>query len=223
MTIRLPKTLTEVAADRLRRMIITGELKFGTKIAENDFADLFGLSKTPIRESFLLLKKEGLVEIRPRKGTFVFAPSAEDIQHVMDVRRILEPGALRLAVERNPARLLKDLAVNLEQSESVVMKADTPAYLKLDRQFHALFFQHAENPHLSVFSDAISAIMQAIRYRIAFGKGFMARSIRTHKAIFSFLQANQLDAACQRLGQHTHGAIDPETVQQLVKEGAGSC
>ena len=223
MVIKLPKTLTEAASDRLRRMIITGELKFGTQIAEHDLAAQFGLSKTPVREALLLLKKEGLVEIRPRKGTFVFAPSFADIHNLMDVRRILEPGALRFAMERSPVRLLKDLALNLEQSERVVMNADTPAYLKLDRQFHALPFLHAGNPHLSAFSDTVSAKMHAIRYRIAFGKGFMTRSIEAHKTLFSLLQANDLDGACQRLDQHLHAAIDPETIQQLVNEGAGSC
>lgn len=223
MTIKVPKTLTEAAADRLRRMIITGELKFGTQIAENDLADRFGLSKTPVREAFLLLKKEGLVEIHPRKGTFVFTPSVEDIHDLIDIRRILEPGALRFAMERNPVRLLKDMAANLEQSENAVIKADTPAYLKLDRQFHALLFQHAHNPHLSAFSDTVSAQMHAIRYRIAFGKGFMTRSIEAHKTIFALLQANDLDAAFARLGQHIHAAIDPATIRQLVQEGSGSC
>jgi len=223
MTLKLPKTLTELTAEQLRRMIITGELKFGTQIVENDLAARFGLSKTPVREALLLLKKEGLVDIRPRVGTFVFAPSEADIHNLMDVRSILEPGAMRFAMDRNPARLLKDLGHNVEQSERVVARADTPAYLKLDRQFHGLFFLHSGNPHLCAFSDTVSAQMHAIRHRIAFGRGFMTRSIAAHQTIFSQLRAGRVDEACTRLGQHIQWAIDPETILQLVNEGAGNC
>lgn len=223
MPIKLPKTLTEAAADRLRRMIITAELKFGSPIIEGDLADRFGLSKTPVREALLILKKEGLVEVRPRKGTFVFAPSERDIHDLMDARRVLEPGALRYAMERNPIRLLRDMEQNLELSEQAVAQADTLAYLKLDRQFHALLFRHADNPHLNTFSAMVSAQMQAIRYRLAFNQGFMTRSIDAHKIIFGHLQAGDLAAATDRLTQHVQSAIHRDTIRQLVEEGKGSC
>lgn len=203
-------------------MIIVGEVKFGSKIVEQDIADQFGLSKTPVREAFLLLKKEGLVEISPRRGSFVFALSVQDIHDLFDVRSVIEPGAMRFAILRNSARLLRDLAQNIERSEAL-LEGDSSAYLKLDRQFHALFFQHAANPHLNAFSDAIAAKMHAIRHRIAFGQRFKTDSVAAHKTVLSHLQAGDLDAASVRLRQHIQAAIDPSTIEQLVREGSSSC
>lgn len=203
-------------------MIIAGDLKLGSRIAEQDIAARFGLSKTPVREALLILKKEGLIEILPRKGSFVFALSVRDIHDLFDVRGVIELGAMRFAIQRNATTLLRDLGQNIERSEEL-LERDTSEYLKLDRQFHALFFRHAGNPHLNAFSDAIAAKMYAIRYRIAFGRGFKTGSIAAHREVFSHLQAGSIDAAAARLGQHIQAAIDPETIEQLVKEGSSSC
>jgi DNA-binding GntR family transcriptional regulator len=223
MTIIIPKSLTEIAVNELRRMITIGEFKFGAQLAESVLASRFGLSKTPVREALLLLKQEGLVEIHPRKGTFVFAPSAKELRSLLESRAILEPGALRLALERNRVRLLTELALNLESSDAVLKKTNTDKYLQLDRKFHTLFFQHAENPYLNKFNDTVAAKMHAVRYRLAFAKGFINRSITEHKHIFSLLENDGVDEACKALGEHINLCITEENIHQLVAEGVGTC
>ena len=63
----------------IRRRIIAGEIPPGVNISELALAEEFGVSRTPVRESFKQLQTEGLVEIRPRVGTFVTTPSRREI------------------------------------------------------------------------------------------------------------------------------------------------
>jgi len=223
MTLEIPKTLTEIAAKELRRMIITGELKFGTQMAESVLAAQFGLSKTPVREALLLLKQEGLVEIHPRKGTFVFAPTAKELHELIESRSIVEPETLRLAMKRNKLLLLTDLSENLYNSEDVLRRTDIDSYLDLDRKFHALFYDYAGNSYLQGLNDTVAAKMHAVRYRLAFAPGFINRSISEHKRMFSLLERGDVDGACNALREHISLCITEHNIKQLVVEGCGVC
>lgn len=223
MKVRIPKSLTEIAANEIRRMIITGELRFGAQLTEGVLATKFGLSKTPIREALLLLKREGLVTIHPRKGTFVFSPSAEELRSLIETRAIVEPGALRLSMRRNAVHLMKDVANNLERSNLVVAKADADKYLQLDTQFHALFFAYTENSFLDAFNNTIATKMHAIRYRLFYEKQFIERSIREHTKIFELICDKHIDEACHALNTHIFLCLDEDLITQIVNEGSGTC
>ena len=71
--IHRPQTLKEIAADRIREAIVQGRMKLGEPLSENYLAETLQVSKTPIREALSLLNMEGLVNIVPQKGTFVFS------------------------------------------------------------------------------------------------------------------------------------------------------
>lgn len=92
-------------AAELRRRITSGEISFGTRLSDKAFAEEFGVSRTPVREAFLALQTRGLVTIRPQSETFVFVLTQEEIRDVCEVRWLLEAGALRLAMGRDPAAL----------------------------------------------------------------------------------------------------------------------
>ena len=79
----------------IRRRIIAGEIQPGVNISELALAEEFGVSRTPVRETFKQLQTEGLIEIRPRVGTFVTTPSR---------REITETGVMAPCGGRGPAR-----------------------------------------------------------------------------------------------------------------------
>src|SRR5690349_1021261 len=72
-------TIAEQVADALRQEIITGQLAAGTRLRQNDIAQRFGVSSTPVREAFGLLQSEGLVQIDPHRGVTVFLPDIQDL------------------------------------------------------------------------------------------------------------------------------------------------
>ena len=91
-------SLPDQVYDHLFKAIISGELKPGEKLVENELCKEFGTSRAPIRESFRILESEGLIVIQPRKGTYVKALTRGDIEEAFAVREALESLAAKLAV-----------------------------------------------------------------------------------------------------------------------------
>lgn len=77
----------------IRRRIIAGEIQPGINISELALAEEFGVSRTPVRETFKQLQTEGLIEIRPRVGTFVTTPSRREVIELFEMKELLEGAA----------------------------------------------------------------------------------------------------------------------------------
>ena len=88
--IEMPKSLTEIVAQRVRQAIIDGEFALGQMISEETLAESFGVSRTPVRDALTLLQTTGLVEIRSKRGSYVFQPDEADVQAICDFRAMLE-------------------------------------------------------------------------------------------------------------------------------------
>jgi DNA-binding GntR family transcriptional regulator len=196
-------SLTEATATRIKAMIISGELAFGQHLAERRLSEQFGISKTPIREAMLMLAAEGLIEIRPRYGTFVFSLTDCDIAHVTEVRWILENGALRAAMRHDAAGLIAALRKNLVACENLTDGENASHdYRRLDENFHALFFDFADNPYLVRAYELISCKVRAMRNRLTFPLSFIRASLAQHSEILRLLEEAHVGQAAARLDYH---------------------
>jgi DNA-binding GntR family transcriptional regulator len=83
----------------LTNAIIEGNLKEGQRLVENELQRTFGISRAPIRESFRILEKNGLVNTIPRRGSFVRNVTQKDVEENFPIRAYLESLAARLAVQ----------------------------------------------------------------------------------------------------------------------------
>jgi DNA-binding GntR family transcriptional regulator len=107
-----------------------------------------GLGRTPLREAVKRLALEGLVEVRPRSGTFVTDVHAQDIVHIAELRAELEAQAARLAATRlddGGRALVAELDAALEAIEGTT---GLDAYMRLDERVHRFVWQAAANPYL---------------------------------------------------------------------------
>ena len=93
-------TLAVQLADRLREAVMRGDFTLGEALSELKLAAAFGVSRTPVREALTTLQREGLIDIRPQSGSFVFLPSEEDVAELAEFRSMVEVQALRLACAR---------------------------------------------------------------------------------------------------------------------------
>ncbi len=99
-------SLTAIAYHAIKDEILSNRLRAGEPLPTERLISELGLSRTPLREAILRLEKEGLLEVRPRMGTFVSHLNLQEIQDMYQVRRELEGLAARLAAERvAPERL----------------------------------------------------------------------------------------------------------------------
>ena len=132
----------------MRRRIISGELEPGVSLSEIALAESFGVSRTPVREALKQLQTEGLVEIRPRVGTFVTTPSRREINELFDVKELLEGAAARLLALRGRVPELDLLEQNLVNADKAAVRDDRVAYAALVEEFHDLLIAGADNAKL---------------------------------------------------------------------------
>lgn len=214
------RSLTDTVEERIRDMIVTGALEFGQQITERHLSDQFGVSKTPVREAMVRLALEGLVEIKPRAGNFVFVPTEDMITQITDLRRLLESGALKSALRHNRDALLAALRDNIDQSR-LVHESDDPSrtYRKLDNAFHAIFFAYADNPYMSQAYDVIAHKVRSMRNRLTFPPSFVRVSLAQHAEIVDLLERDQLGQAVMHLDYHI-GASFSDRARRLLASGA---
>jgi DNA-binding GntR family transcriptional regulator len=132
------------------RAKITGEgMQSGASLSEITLAEEFGVSRTPIREALKQLQTEGLVEIRPRVGTFVSTPSRLEINELFQMKEILEGAAARLLALRGDVPELEALRDNVARADEAVRAGDADAYAVLVDEFHDLIIRGASNQKLA--------------------------------------------------------------------------
>ncbi|MBS3178320.1 MULTISPECIES: GntR family transcriptional regulator [unclassified Pseudoclavibacter] len=135
--------------ERLRRLVTSGTYPPGDPMPELVLAQEFGVSRTPIREALKQLENEGLVEIRPRVGTFVRTPTRREIVELFQLKESLEGLAANLLARRGPTSELAALTRNLDESDAAVRANDTAEYARLVHEFHWTIVLGADNAKLA--------------------------------------------------------------------------
>lgn len=134
--------------EKMRRQITNGRYGPGDLIPELTLAEEFGVSRTPIREALKQLQNEGLVEIRPRVGTFVRQPTRREIVELFELKESLEGLAAGLLARRGRVRELETLERNLMDSDRAAAEGDSQAYAELVHEFHWTLVRGADNRKL---------------------------------------------------------------------------
>ncbi|MBW0103616.1 GntR family transcriptional regulator [Pseudonocardia sp. KRD291] len=134
--------------DGLRAEIVAGSRQPGQPLSELALATEYDVSRTPVREALKQLQIEGLIEIRPRVGTFVRVPSRRELVELFELKEMLEGMAARLLAARGDLALLDRIEDNLERSERAVARDDATAYADLVHEFHELVVTGADNTRL---------------------------------------------------------------------------
>lgn len=93
-----------VIADRLIKDIVTGKYHPGQWIREQEIAERFGVSRTPVRNAFRQVAREGFIEVRPWRGAQVLNLSADDTRYVLDLLEVLYGVGMRIAAETLPEK-----------------------------------------------------------------------------------------------------------------------
>jgi DNA-binding GntR family transcriptional regulator len=86
---------------RVVESILAQKLAPGERLGEQELADVFGVSRTLVREALMQLQARGFVEVRPRKGWYVIEPSLEDARDAFAARKIIEAGLLEDASKQS--------------------------------------------------------------------------------------------------------------------------
>ncbi|MEV4730141.1 GntR family transcriptional regulator [Saccharopolyspora sp. NPDC049426] len=192
----------------IRRRIIDGEVQPGMSLSELALAEEFDVSRTPVRETFKQLQTEGLVEIRPRVGTFVTAPSRREITELFEMKELLEGAAARLLAQRGRVPELDQLEENLRQADIAVSADDRQRYAELVEEFHELIIVGADNRKLE---GHYRTLMNQLAYsRLVTTSlsqpGRPSQSDREHHNVVELIMSKDGDSAEQVMREHVRAS-----------------
>jgi DNA-binding GntR family transcriptional regulator len=200
--------LAEQAAEQIRHLIVKGDLQLGEALSETALATLLGVSKTPIREALLRLKAEGLVDIQPQRGTFVFRMSADEVRKLSEFRDVLEISALCLTMQRDARALGRTLKSLIADMSAALADNDAAKYREQDGLFHQCIIDSCANHHLSRSYTMIAFRIQALRNRLSSDPRLNAGSLKQHRMLAQLIGAGQEAKAVTLLKKHIAKTVD---------------
>lgn len=182
-------TLAEALADRLREMIIEGELPPGTRLNERALCDRLGASRTPLREAFRLLAAQHLVELQPNRGAQVVSLSDDDIRESFEVMGALEALAGELACRNVTVDDVAEVKALTFEMLACHARRDLPAYYRVNRLIHQCINRAARNALLTQVFFNLNQRIENLRFRSNLDQAKWDKAAKEHSEMVDALEA----------------------------------
>ena len=140
---------TQQIVESLSRAIVEHRLQPGTKLAEQKLADLFGVSRTVVRQALFQLVQQRLITLEPARGAFVATPSVDEARQVFAVRRMLEIEMTRAFVRQVTPAQISALQAHLQAERQAISRQDVAGRTELLGDFHVRMAQLMGNQVLA--------------------------------------------------------------------------
>ncbi len=141
----------------VKERILDGGYPGGELLSEGEVAGALEVSRTPVREAFLLLEAEGLMRLYPKRGALVVPVSPDEVRDVMETRLLIERHTADRLARRGPeaAPTIEALRALIAQQERMLEGADRAGFVTADRAFHHTIVAAAGNEILTRISDSL--------------------------------------------------------------------
>ena len=210
----------DLVVDKITNSIINGELPDGELLPpENKLCELFGVSRSILREAIRVLASKGLVEVRQGYGTLVCVPkigvseeaistyiktNPHSLTQLMEIRTPIEIEAAKLAAERRQeshlARMEETLRIFYDHS------ATTEIFAAADNDFHKTIIEASKNPLFGIMIRPIMGYLHLSR-QIAIRHFGIAVVIEEHQAVFEAIKKQETTSAAECMRAHMEGAL----------------
>jgi len=189
-------------ADRLREQIYQNELAPGDAIDEMALCERFGISRTPLREALKVLDSEGLIELIPRRGSFVRRMDIEELNELFPVMVVLEGLCAREAVENCATEDLQRLETMHEKLESFAEQGDIDGYYEQNFVFHQAIQDLSGNKWLQRVIGDLRKVLRLARHMQLTIPGRLESSLSEHRQIMQAFKEKDPDLADQNMQNH---------------------
>jgi GntR family transcriptional regulator of vanillate catabolism len=206
-------------AQRIRELIVEGILPPGSRVAEAAIAERLGVSRTPIRSALPALASEGLLEPAGKRGYAVRNFTVEDSYRATEIRCVLEGYAAReLAARDDRGPIIAALRKTLRDGDAIfakgfVVKDDESAYADMNREFHDIIVNGADDPLLSDLIHRVYSVPFVAPNVVAFNRipldeiyPILMSGNHQHHAIVDAIEDGQADLAETLMRGHSSPA-----------------
>jgi DNA-binding GntR family transcriptional regulator len=221
--IERPKPLHESVVERLRDMIVEGQLAVGERLHDANLATTLQVSRTPIREAIKLLATEGLVDLLPGRGARVSDFSIDDIKQLFEAIAGIERNACELAAERMTDRDLEKLQRLHDRMARHHAAGERQPYFKLNHEIHLAIVAASDNAILQAIHASLMTRARRARYAALSSHGRWVEAMAEHERLMVALAANDARRAGEIMHEHDLGtAHSIVTSLQLIAPGSGA-
>ncbi len=187
------RPLHEEAVDRLRDLIVKGQLAPGERLNERVLCEQLGISRTPLREAIKLLATEGLVALLPNRGAQVARLEAKRLAETLQVMGALEALAGELACQHSAAHQIAEIRALHDDMVAQHARGDLVAYFRYNQAIHLKIVEASGNAMLANTYRQLNANVLRVRYMANLSRERWDEAVREHEKILAALEAR--DAA----------------------------
>jgi len=218
---------------RLHTDILSGRLRPGEALSETRIAEQHGISRTPVREVFQTLAKEGLLRIVPQIGTFVAPINLGSVNASQFIREALECRAVRDAAERASVAQVAGLKQQIAVQAKAIRSGDHVAFFTLDEKMHRVILEVSGHPGVWDLIASVKAQLDRVRYLSLEEPAWLTMIFRQHREIVAAIAAHDPSKAERAMQQHlrtvfaaiariasAHGEFFAEKIPELDEKSA---
>jgi DNA-binding GntR family transcriptional regulator len=200
-----PRLLHEDATERLRDMIVHGDLAPGAKLVERVLCERLGISRTPLREAIKRLASEGLVALQPNRGAIVKPLTLAAVREIFEVMGALEALAGELACRNITEGQLAEIRALHFEMLACHARSDLAAYFRCNQAIHRAIVEASGNATLATTYGNLNAQVRRARYAANLSHTRWDAAVQEHEDILAALAARD-GALLQRLLSEHLGA-----------------
>lgn len=190
----------------LKKYIATLPRGEGVFLTEAEVAERAGTSRTPVREAFMRLESEGLLELIPRRGAYVPPLSTSEITMIMEARSMVEEWSIRQVIEQPTEGLVEELYELIEQQEQAVN--DPVAFIDFDRAFHTHLIWAAGNTAIARFYEGLrDRQLRMGIYAVSANEKRSRVVVEEHRAIVRSIEETDPGAAGHHMSLHLNTTL----------------
>ena len=141
-----PPNRVEQVRDAILEEITTGRLPAGERVIQEQIAQALGVSRQPVQQALLLLRDQGVLREAGGRGLIVAPLEADQVQHMYELRAVIEGLAARRAAETAAERAAKQGPAVIEAGRKAVASGAVPRMVAADRRFHEFLYELSGNP-----------------------------------------------------------------------------
>lgn len=208
--------MKDEAYNELQKWIITGKLKPGTKLRDQDLSDTLGISRTPIREALLRLENDGLVVTKANRWTLVSPIDLEEAENIYSIVWTLEALAMKQAFPHFTLKDIDELERYNENLNKVMKTGNQIAKLQADNEFHNKILQLSHNLELPKLLSSLKLRIKRIEIHYFNEVDRMNASYEEHQKIIDLLRKKDMELAIEAIKSNWKNSL--KSIQQFTEE-----
>jgi DNA-binding GntR family transcriptional regulator len=175
---------------RLRDHVVEGKIADGARVPERQLCEMFGISRTPLREALKVLAAEGLIDLLPNRGARVRQLSRRDLEELFEVMGGLESLAGRLACESITDQEIAEIERLHYEMYGHYLHRDMHNYFQVNQAIHEKIVEAARNETLRATYASFAGRIRRVRYSANFARKRQrwGEAMREHEAILDALR-----------------------------------